>query len=76
MHDIIQDLCTTLRDYESALRNLHAAGGAHLAGEVARMTRNVEICERWLQVAGGQNALARLRATGQHARPAWPTPRA
>jgi len=64
MHDIIQDLCTNLRDYESALRNLQAGGKHNRPDEVERMTRNVELCKRWLRVAGGEEALARMRAGG------------
>ena len=62
MHAISQDLCTNLRDYEMALVSLKAAGKPGRAEEVERMTRNVELCKRWLQVAGGQEALARMRA--------------
>ena len=69
MRDIIQDLCTNLRDYESALLNLRAAGKPPGGDEVARITRKVELCEHWLRAAGGEGALARMRAD-QPPRPA------
>ena len=62
MRDIFQDLCISLHDYESALLNLRAANKPQRPEEVARITRNVELCERWLRVAGGEQALARMRA--------------
>ena len=62
MRDVIQDLCINLRHYESALVNMRAAGKNGGCQEVERMTRNVELCERWLRVAGGTEALARMRA--------------
>lgn len=61
MHDIIQDLCTRVRDHEAALRMLAGARGDR-AAEAARLVREREICERWLRVAGGEGALARMRA--------------
>ena len=64
MRDVILDLCTNLRDHESALLSLRAAGKSGRPEEVARMMRNVELCERWLHVAGGGEALARMRAGG------------
>ena len=64
MHDVILDLCTNLRDHESALHSLRAADKPGRPEEVARMLRNVELCERWLHVAGGDEALARMRAGG------------
>ncbi len=64
MRDVILDLCTNLRDHESALLSLRAAGKPGRPEDVARMLRNVELCERWLRVAGGSEALARMRAGG------------
>ena len=64
MRDVILDLCTNLRDHESALLSLRAAGKAWRPEEVARMLRNVELCARWLHVASGDEALARMRAGG------------
>lgn len=62
MRDIIQDLCSNLRDYEATLSRLRAEGTPGNADEMARAARNVELCERWLRIAGGEEALARLRA--------------
>lgn len=62
MRDIIQDLCANLRQYESALISLRASARPGRAAEMARITRDVELCERWLRVAGGEEALARMRA--------------
>ncbi|MCC6707327.1 MAG: hypothetical protein IT492_07170 [Gammaproteobacteria bacterium] len=62
MRDIIQDLCANLREYESALANMRASAKPGRAAEMARITRDVELCERWLRVAGGEEALARMRA--------------
>lgn len=62
MNDVIQDLCTNLLGYESALVSMRAAGKSGASQEMVRMTRNVELCERWLRVAGGEEALARMRA--------------
>ncbi|MBK6661039.1 MAG: hypothetical protein IPG43_24190 [Proteobacteria bacterium] len=62
MRDIIQDLCANLRDYEAALRHLRASGKPGRADEMARIKRDVELIERWLRVAGGEEALARMRA--------------
>ena len=62
MRDIIQDLCISLRDYEAALLSLRATHKPQRPEEVARITRHVELCERWLRVAGGAQALARMRA--------------
>lgn len=64
MRDVILDLCTNLRDHESALLSLRAAGKPGRPEEVARMLRNVELCARWLHVASGDEALARMRAGG------------
>ncbi|MBX9609814.1 MAG: hypothetical protein K2Y51_26650 [Gammaproteobacteria bacterium] len=61
MHDIIQDLCIRVRDHDAALRMLAGARGDR-AAEAARLVREREICERWLRVAGGEGALARMRA--------------
>ncbi len=65
MHDIIQDLCIQVRECEQALNVL--SGARERAAETARLAAKREICVRWLRVAGGEGALARMRADGQRA---------
>lgn len=60
MHDIIHDLCIQVRECEQALHIL--SGARERTAETARLAAKREICERWLRVAGGEGALARMRA--------------
>ena len=62
MHDVIQDLCSKLRESETLLSRLRAADNNRPSPEVERVTRNIDLCERWLHAAGGDAALRRQRA--------------
>lgn len=68
MHDVIQDLCNKLHEFETLLSRLRAADHNRLCPEVERMTRKIELCERWVHAAGGDAALKRQRAS-------WAVPR-
>ncbi len=62
MHDVIQDLCSNLREFEMLLSRLRATSHNRPSVEVERVTRKIELCERWLLAAGGAAALRRQRA--------------
>jgi hypothetical protein len=62
VHDVIEDLCSRVHEFETLLGRLRAADHTHLSPEVERMTRKIELCERWLHAARGDATLRRQRA--------------